>query len=77
MKHKIIKIYGIDLKIKDKYKNPRKKITTNIDINNYKFIKDINSQTNIEMSSLYDNIIYLVRENPDILERYIKAIEDY
>ena len=77
MKHKTIKIYGINLKIKDSYKNPRQKITTNIDLENYKFVKDINTQTKIELSTLYDNMIFLIRNNPDILERYLKAIEEY
>ena len=77
MKHKTIKVYGINIKIKTKYENPRKKITTNVDIENYNFMKDINKQTKIELSTLYDNLIYLIRNDKDILEKYIKAISEY
>ena len=77
MKHKIVNMYGVDFRIKDKYENPRKKITTNLDIENYNFVKEINAKTRIEMSSLYDNLIYLVRTNPEILTQYLKSIKDY
>lgn len=77
MKHKIVNMYGIDFKIKAKYENPRKKITTNLDMDNYNFIKDINIKTKIEMSSLYDNLIYLVRNDETILAKYLESIKDY
>ena len=57
-KHKIINLYGVDIKIKDKSITTRKKITTQIDIKNYEFIKDIHTKSNIEMSILYANLIY-------------------
>ena len=77
MKHKIVNMYGVDFRIKDKYENERKKITTNIDLENYNFVKDINIKTKIEMSSLYDNLIFLVRTNPEILTQYLKLIKEY
>ena len=76
-KHKIINLYGVDIKIKDKSITTRKKITTQIDIKNYEFIKDIHTQSNIEMSILYDNLIYLVRNNPSILKQYLNMVKNY
>lgn len=76
-KHKIINLYGVDIKIKDKSINARKKITTQIDIKNYEFIKDIHTKSNIEMSILYDNLIYLVRNNPSILKQYLNMVKNY
>ena len=76
-KHKIINLYGVDIKIKDKSISNRKKITTQIDIKNYEFIKDIQTKSNIEMSILYDNLIYLVRNNPSILKQYLNMVKNY
>lgn len=76
-KHKIINLYGVDIKIKDKSITTRKKITTQIDIKNYEFIKDIHTKSNIEMSILYDNLIYLVRNNPSILKQYLNMVKNY
>lgn len=76
-KHKIINVCGVDIRVKDNNVGTRKKITTQINMDNYKFIRNIHNQSKIELSTLYDNLITLVKNNPDILKIYLKQVQDY
>ena len=55
-KHKIINLYGVDIKIKDKSISNRKKITTQIDIKNYDHYEISNVKLK-EFKPLYSRII--------------------
>ena len=75
MEYKIIEIDGVKIKVRQRQKINRKKVTISINEKNYNYIKSINSKTNIEMSKLWDNLIELIKNDDEIRKKYLKKLE--
>ena len=77
MKHKVVEINGIEIKIPCKYKNPRKQFTTKIDEELYNWLRDISNKTDKEISKCVDCLILEIKEDDSKLKSFLERLVDY
>lgn len=76
-KNKMVNIYGMNILVPCKYENPRRKFTTNLDEELYKYIRTIKDTTKRDISQIMDCMILTMQENQDFFKEFISKLQQY